>query len=111
MRLTYLDLRTLLRVRDFIDSNPTHPISITELTTMFGLSEFKLTRGFKRCFKTTIYRYHLGVAMHWAKGALDAGATVKEVAYMLGYKDDSNFRRAYKKVHGRYPIRRTKLQV
>jgi AraC-like DNA-binding protein len=84
-------------LRDCIEEPP----SLPELARLVGLNEYKLKRGFKAMFGTTVFGY---VAEHRLERAqtllLEKEKSVSEIAYELGYSSPQHFSTAFKKKFG-----------
>jgi len=87
-----------------LEKDYVHAPTLTELSRMISLNEFKLKKGFKSCFGTTVKSYIIKLRMEYAKELFkDKMATVSEVAYKCGYKDVSHFSAAFKNYYGSSP--------
>ena len=74
------------------------PPSLTELSRISGINDFKLKAGFKEVFGTTIYGFIHEEKMAKAKMMLETGdRSVSEVAWDVGYTNVSHFIKAFKK--------------
>ncbi|MEO1449042.1 MAG: AraC family transcriptional regulator, partial [Bacteroidota bacterium] len=88
-----------------IDSPPTIP----ELARQVGLNEYKLKRGFKELFGTTIFGFVHQKRMHIARQLLlDTDLSAKEISYRAGYSSPQHFSRAFKAEFGQSPDRMRK---
>ncbi|RBL89347.1 helix-turn-helix domain-containing protein [Chitinophaga flava] len=103
MKLTKFQEKAIVKTKSFIDENPQKRIDIQHLVSYSGLSESKLTKGFKMLYQTTIYQYQLEKAMNYAKTLLDEDHQVKEVAITLGYSTSGSFARAFYRVFQERP--------
>ena len=100
------DKEKLLAVKEFIEANYLSLLSLQQLSRMFGLNEFKLKKGFKLLFNTTVFGYIQDLRMQHAVTLLhDKQMTVTEVALTLGYSSSSNFSAEYKKKFGHPPTK------
>ena len=98
------DFKKLQEAKLILESNFTHAPNLTELSRMISLNEFKLKKGFKACFDTTVKSYITKLRMEYAKELFkNKAATVSEVAYKCGYKDVSHFSAAFKLFYGLSP--------
>lgn len=78
--------------------------SIAGLSRAVHLNEFKLKRGFKHRFGTTIFGYLRQVRMEKAREMLKKrDASVIETANAVGYSNPSHFARAFKQAFGINP--------
>ena len=98
------DFSKLQQAKLIIEKDYVHAPSLTELSRMISLNEFKLKKGFKACFGTTVKSYIIKLRMEYAKELFKSkGSTVSEVAYKCGYKDASHFSAAFKSFYGFSP--------
>ncbi|MBE9583504.1 helix-turn-helix transcriptional regulator [Mucilaginibacter sp. JRF] len=90
--------------RDLLDEQFVNPPVLPVLSRLVGLNEFKLKRGFKAYFGTTIYGYVTRLKMEHARHLLiDKKLTVREVTYEVGFKHQSHLSEAFKKYYGILP--------
>jgi len=98
------DYSKLQEAKLIIEKDYVHAPTLTELSRMISLNEFKLKKGFKACFGTTVKSYIIKLRMEYAKELFKSkGSTVSEVAYKCGYKDASHFSAAFKSFYGFSP--------
>jgi AraC family transcriptional activator of pyochelin receptor len=77
---------------------------LTQLSRICVLNEFKLKKGFKLLFGTTIFHYLREKRMEYArKLLLDCSLSVEEVAHKLGYEHAHHFSTAFKKFYKTCP--------
>lgn len=78
--------------------------SIAQLSREVHLNEFKLKRGFRQRFNTTVFGYLRQRRMERARELLQSkDASVIEVANAVGYSNPSHFARAFKEAYGVNP--------
>lgn len=98
------DYSKLKEAKLILEKDYVHAPTLPELSRMISLNEFKLKKGFKACFDTTVKTYIIKLRMELAKELFqDKTATVSEVAYKCGYKDVSHFSAAFKSFYGLSP--------
>lgn len=98
------DYSKLQEAKLIIEKDYVHAPTLSELSRMISLNEFKLKKGFKACFGTTVKSYIIKLRMEYAKELFKSkGSTVSEVAYKCGYKDASHFSAAFKSFYGFSP--------
>ena len=98
------DLSKLLKAKLILEKNFTNAPSLSELSRLISLNEFKLKKGFKSCFETTVKGYVTKLRMEYAKDLFkNKTSNVGEVAYKCGYKDVSHFSAAFKFFYGFTP--------
>ena len=99
------DYHKLLEAKEILDNNFTNAPTLSELSRLISLNEFKLKKGFKACFEITIKSYVTKLRMEYAKELFKNDAVnVGEVAYKCGYKDLSHFSSVFKIFYGFTPI-------
>lgn len=78
--------------------------SIAQLSRSVHLNEFKLKRGFRERFGTTVFGFLRQQRMERARALLqDGNRSVIEVANAVGYSNPSHFARAFKEAFGLNP--------
>ena len=98
------DRERLKAVHDFITQSYVEPLTLSCLCYKFGLNEFKLKKGYKYFFGTTVFGHIIKLRMEAARQLLLSGEmTVSEVAYHIGYSNVSSFSEAFKKHFGCLP--------
>jgi AraC-like DNA-binding protein len=98
------DVDKLYEVKRVVEQHLTHQHSLRELARQVGLNEFKLKKGFRELFGTTIFSYLLDLRMEHARQLLIQGTmTVEEVAEEVGYKYAKNFMTAFKRKFNMLP--------
>ncbi|MGM8361583.1 helix-turn-helix domain-containing protein [Flavobacterium sp. ARAG 55.4] len=105
-------LSKLLKAKLILEKNFTNAPSLSELSRLISLNEFKLKKGFKTHFKTTIKSYVTQLRMEYAKKLFkNEVSNVSEVAYKCGYKDVSHFSAAFKFFYGFTPASFRKINL
>ena len=98
------DKEKLYAVKEFIANSYLEPLSLKGLTCRFGLNEYKLKKGYKHFFRTTVFGDIHQLRMQQAKQLLtDRIMNVTEIAYHIGYNNLSSFSYAFKKMFGYSP--------
>lgn len=98
------DKEKLYAVKEFIAASYLEPLSLQALTRQFGLNEFKLKKGYKYFFQTTVFGDIHRLRMQQARHLLtERLMNVTEVACHIGYNNLSSFSHAFKKVFGFNP--------
>ncbi|PBJ09248.1 AraC family transcriptional regulator [Flavobacterium sp. ACN6] len=98
------DYNKLLEAKKILDNDYRNTPTLPELSRLISLNEFKLKKGFKACFGTTVRSYIIKLRMEHAKELFqNKKATVSEAAYKCGYKDVSHFSAAFKSYYGFSP--------
>ena len=101
---TPADKEKIIAVRDLINQRITDPPSFTQISRSVGLNEYKLKRGFKEIFNTTVFGYlteqRLLLAHQFLK---DTQKTAAEISFELGYSTPQHFNNVFKKRFGLTP--------
>ena len=81
-----------------------HPPSLMMLAKLSGLNDYKLKRGFRQVFGSTVFGYLRTYRMEQARQLLlERKMTVSEVARSVGYSSLSRFSLAFKQQFGVLP--------
>ncbi len=100
------DAGQLSRVRAAVVADLSVPPQLPELASRAGMSVSKLTDLYKQVFGDSIYDYFQKARMDEAGHLLkQAGYSVSEVGYQLGFNNLSHFSRLFEKYHGLKPKR------
>jgi len=98
------DKEKIIAVRDLVNERLHCPPNLSEIAKAVGLNEYKLKRGFKETFNTTVFGYLTEQRLHLAQQYLrDTSKTAAEVSYELGYATPQHFNNAFKKRFGITP--------
>lgn len=66
------------------------------LADMAGMSRFQLIRAFRVSTGLTPHAYKLNLRINRARSSLRAGEDIADIAYRLGFSDQSHFQRVFK---------------
>ncbi|MBO0493906.1 AraC family transcriptional regulator [Pseudomonas sp. Marseille-Q1929] len=103
-RLSPLDRQRLLRAREYLLADLGKAPSLPALAREAGMSQPKLTRGFRQLFANSVYGVFQQARMAQARSRLMEGeASVMRVASDLGYANASHFATAFRKQFGINP--------
>jgi YesN/AraC family two-component response regulator len=93
------DAILIQNVRTYILKNLENPLPNTnELSKMFHVNEFKLKDSFRHFFNTSIYQFYTAERLKKAHLLiLQTSIPLKEIAFISGYNDYTNFYKAFKK--------------
>lgn len=98
------DKRKLIEAKELLALKIDQPPTIVELSKLIGINEYKLKKGFKELFGTTVFGYIHNSRMSLAKRLLlGTDKTAKEIAYQTGYSSPQHFSNAFKKKYGVTP--------
>lgn len=98
------DAVIIQEVYEYIMAHLEEPLpTLKELSKLFGTNEFKLKDGFKHFFKTSIYKFYTEERLKQALQLIQqTNFPLKEIAFMSGFNDYTNFSKAFKKQY-HYP--------
>ncbi|MEM8988622.1 MAG: AraC family transcriptional regulator [Pseudomonadota bacterium] len=103
MMLSLSDVERVREARDILLADRVSPPTLSQLSRMVGLNEFKLKQGFRFVFNTTAFALFNMDRMEEAKRLLGEGRmNVSQVAYKVGYGSNAAFSRAFRRCYG-YP--------
>lgn len=103
---TNYDKECIRNAREYIMNNLEAPPGLSELAKIVGINEYKLKRGFKETFGTTVFGYLSDARLEIAKNnLLETKKTIGEIAAELGYSSVQHFSNAFKKKFGLSPSR------
>ncbi|MEL6255005.1 MAG: AraC family transcriptional regulator [Bacteroidota bacterium] len=98
------DRKKFIEAKEVLSARLDNPPTIIELSKIMGVNEYKLKRGFKELFGTTIFGYIHAQRMELAKKLLlGSSKSAKEIAYETGYSSPQHFSTAFKKTFGVTP--------
>ncbi|WP_261806017.1 AraC family transcriptional regulator [Lapidilactobacillus luobeiensis] len=88
-----------------IDTNFNHPLSIDQLAKRQNISSYYACRLFKKAYQRTIYSYILERRLSESIALMKSSDfTISEIARQVGFASESSFALAFKKVHGIAPM-------
>lgn len=107
------DIKKIREVHQFILNNLDRSLPrIREIAKEFHLNEYKLKKGFKEIYNTTIFRFHLDERLKQAYILIEnSPMPLKTVAYTNGFKSFPHFSQAFKKKYGFSPKKLQKGQI
>lgn len=96
---------SIKKVQEFIETNYTTKMSVSQLAQIFAFSRRSLERRFKKATTNTVSQYIQRVKVEAAKKNLEKNQkNVNEVMYDVGYSDAKTFRSTFRKFTGISPI-------
>jgi AraC family transcriptional activator of pyochelin receptor len=94
----------MVQARDYLTANMDNPPSLSALAKICGVNEYKLKRGFKETFGTTVFGYLSDARLELAKeDIVHNRKSSAEIATELGYSSPQHFSNAFKKKFGLSP--------
>lgn len=101
--LTEADRWRLRDVRDTLLARYANPPSLLELAAESGMNHKKLNHAFRREFGVTMHGFLRDYRLEQGQKMIGEGRSVKETAFILGYRHPSAFINAYRKKFGAPP--------
>ena len=103
--------RRLERARGFLHEHDDRGVTLSEMASVAGLSQFHLARYFKSAFGSSPISYHRSLRLAQAADLLAAGGrSVAEVAEATGYSDQVALSHAFRRQYGAPPQMWTTLK-
>ena len=91
-------------VRDILIKNMQNPPSLSDLCRQVGVNKNKLCSCFRQAYGTSVFNYLRICRLERSKELLASGGKkVTEVAFEVGYAQQSNFTKEFKKYFGTSP--------
>lgn len=91
-------------ILDYVKHNIHSPLTVQKIAIKFGYNEKYLSQMFKAMSGETLKQYIINRKIEEANFLLsDTNLTIAEISGILGYSDNHNFMRGYKKVTGMSP--------
>ncbi|WP_244213770.1 helix-turn-helix transcriptional regulator [Paenibacillus barcinonensis] len=98
------DIRRLYLAREIMEASMVDPPSLLCLSKQVGLNDFKLKKGFKALFGSTVFEHLRQVRLNQAmKLLLHQGNNVTEAAVTVGYNNISAFSQQFHRTFGVKP--------
>ncbi len=95
------DIKCIHKAKEILLNDITNPPSLEELARLSATNTFKLKQGFKQVFGNTVYGLLREYRLNKAKTLLKSGdININEATKIVGYKNASNFSRAFKEHFG-----------
>lgn len=94
------------RVQEYVMQNLSELISMDDLAAELNMSKFHFLREFKKATEKTPYQYVIETRLDRATRLLgNPGLSLSDIAYQLGFSDQSHFTRHFKRQYGQSPGR------
>jgi AraC family transcriptional regulator, transcriptional activator of the genes for pyochelin and ferripyochelin receptors len=98
------DRDRIVFARDYLFDHIDCPPTIPELAKIAGINEFKLKKGYKEIFGSTIFGHLAEARLELSRAALlENEKSVSEIAIGLGYSSVQHFSAAFRKKYGVSP--------
>ena len=91
-------------ILDYVKHNIHTPLTVATIAAKFGYNEKYISQMFKSICGETLKQYIINRKIEEANSLLtDTNLTIMEISGILGYSDNHNFMKGYKKVTGMSP--------
>ena len=98
IKLTAYDIERLHEAKEIVLEDFENKISLKELSRKVCINEYKLKKGFKYLFGTSVMDYRVKAKMETARNLLlETDKAIDDIGYEMGYDFVSNFNSAFKK--------------
>jgi AraC-like DNA-binding protein len=94
----------LERARAHLHENAGRTVTLAEVASVAGLSQFHLARYFQLAFGSPPITYHRELRLSRAADLLAGGASVAQAAEAVGYSDATAFSHAFRRHRGEAPL-------
>ena len=100
------DIERIREARSILEQRMINPPGLLELARLVNLNDFKLKRGFKQAFGSTVHQTLTDLRLNHARELLEESClTVSEAAMNVGYNNIGDFGQAFKRHFGVLPSR------
>lgn len=110
IRLTQQLITAVTSVKQYIDEHPLENKTTAALAENAGISRNLLQKAFKELFGTHVKEYYTTQKLEAAKGLLEGGMAIRQVARLCRYRSHSAFTTAFKNKFGVSPLAWLKQQ-
>jgi len=98
------ELHYAVAARELVLKRYNQKITVRDLAETIGVGEKTLRRAFKKYYNQTIFSYQKQLRMEQALQLLQQGdKPVKQVARIVGYRNESSFSRLFRQYYGDPP--------
>jgi AraC family transcriptional activator of pyochelin receptor len=102
--LTKSDIEKIHASKEYLLLNMDNPPTLKELAHRMGMNDFKLKKGYKQVFGTTIFGDFNRSRMEKALfHLLHTELSLADISLLVGYQDSPNFIRAFRSWYGTTP--------
>jgi AraC-like DNA-binding protein len=95
--------RRIVQAKLFMDSHYAEPIELYNIAGEAFFSKFHFIRQFKKIYGRTPHQYLMQIRIKKAKELLQAGTTVSDVCYKVGFESLGSFSTLFKRIAGLTP--------
>lgn len=93
------------KIKVYLADHLSEPLSLQELSNLFAISQAYMSKLFRKYTRQSYNQYLTGIRMERAKHLLEesSGLYVKDIAEMVGYRDQFYFSRIFHSYTGKSP--------
>lgn len=91
--------RRLVQAKLFIDAHYAEPIDLANIADEAHCSKFHFVRLFSSIYHKTPHQYLMELRVEKAMGLLEAGKTVSEACYAVGFESLGSFSSLFKRIN------------
>lgn len=102
-RVSRLGFEQSRRAIEMMHSEPSTRVSLVEIATELGLSQWHFSRQFRKTTGLSPYQYLLRSRVGRARRLLEDGHSISDVALSTGFTDQSHMHRHFKRILGATP--------
>lgn len=86
--------------KDYLQAHYAEDVALDDIASVVGLSPYYLSRVFKAAIGLPPYKYLIQIRLQRAKTLLASGQAIADVAYQVGFADQSHMSKWFKRVFG-----------
>ncbi len=99
-----LDMQKIIKAKEYLDEHMSDATTLRELARIVCLNEFKLKKGFKEYYNTTIHSYVVDQRLCAScKMLKERNCPISEIAFEVGYQCPSKYIHSFRKKYGVTP--------
>lgn len=93
------------KIKRYLTDHISEPLSLQEISNLFAISQAYMSKLFRKYTRQSYNQYLTGIRMERAKQLLEenSGLFVKDIAEMVGYRDQFYFSRIFHSYTGKSP--------
>lgn len=99
MEITTTDIERARHAASIMEQCPKSHFPISQMAEKVMLPEKRLKAVFKKLYGMGLYAYLRHVRMEKAKALLLEGKSIKVIIHVIGFDNESNFCKAFRKMH------------
>jgi AraC-like DNA-binding protein len=111
LEITAVDVERAKHAALIMEQCPRSHFPISQMAQKVKLPEKRLKAVFKQLYGMGLYAYLRQQRMEKAKELLMEGKSIKVIIYAIGYENESNFCKAFRKVHHESPLQWRKNEL